>query len=255
VEPDNLIVAIPSYRRAEALRDKTLALLASHFVDPERIEVFVASEEERRRYEKVLPPESYGKLIVGEPGMRAIRNFIQMHYPPGQPLLCIDDDIDGLYELTKDGTNIEPLRNFAKMVALGFAHCSMRNFHLWGIYPVDYYKWMSSRVTFDLRYIEGAFWGVINDHDPRTMVTMDDKEDFERSIRYYVRDGGVVRMMRYAMDSKYYGGMGGMQDSRTEASIEEGARKLVGMFPELCSLNPSKKSSHMEVRLRDRRER
>ena len=39
------IIAIPSYKRAETLRDKTLQVLKEHKIPAERIHVFVATPE------------------------------------------------------------------------------------------------------------------------------------------------------------------------------------------------------------------
>ena len=36
-------------------------------------------------------------------------------------------------------------------------------------------------------------------------------------------------------------------------TVAAGAKKLVSMFPELCSLNLTKKSGYPEIRLRDKR--
>jgi len=38
------------------------------------------------------------------------------------------------------------------------------------------------------------------------------------------------------------------------STVAEGAKKLVAMYPELCSLNLTKKSGYPEVRLKDKRE-
>ena len=43
-------VAIPSYMRAATLRDKTLGFLHKSGINPSRIDVFVANEEQRKEY-------------------------------------------------------------------------------------------------------------------------------------------------------------------------------------------------------------
>jgi hypothetical protein len=81
-----------------------------------------------------------------------------------------------------------------------------------------------------------------------------DKEDYERSIRFYLRDGAVVRLRNVAPKTAYYTEKGGNQEFRTMKTVAEGAKKLVKMFPELCSLNLTKKSGYPEIRLRDKRD-
>ena len=107
-------------------------------------------------------------------------------------------------------------------------------------------------MTFDLRYIVGAVWGTVNTHDTKLSVTLDDKEDFERTLKFYIRDGRVVRMENYAPDTNYYGEAGGMQVERTEKRVTESAHILLKRYPNLCSLN-TRKVGHTEIKLKDRR--
>jgi hypothetical protein len=84
---------------------------------------------------------------------------------------------------------------------------------LWGIYPVLNPLFMKKRVKLGLNYIVGAFWGVINTHEPGMEVSLDDKEDFERTLKFYMADGNVVRLEAYSLKTSYYSTPGGMQDS------------------------------------------
>jgi hypothetical protein len=79
-----------------------------------------------------------------------------------------------------------------------------------------------------------------------------DKEYYERSIRFYLRDGAVVRLRNIAPKTAYYTEKGGNQEYRTMETVAAGAKKLVAMFPEMCSLNLTKKSGYPEIRLRDK---
>ena len=109
------IVAIPSYKRAETLRDKTLKVLKDHKIPAEKIHVFVATPEEKERYQSLLEAGTYGKLIVAIPGMAAVRNFITEHYPVGQQIVNMDDDISGFLEYSETARRHEmPLRDLDK---------------------------------------------------------------------------------------------------------------------------------------------
>ena len=98
-------VAIPSYKRAEILKNKTLKVLSESNVPSEKIDVFVADEKEKELYEKTLEPGTYSKIIVGQKGMRAIRNFIQDYYPEGQRIVNLDDDVEKI-QIMKDEKTI-----------------------------------------------------------------------------------------------------------------------------------------------------
>jgi hypothetical protein len=113
---------------------------------------------------------------------------------------------------------------------------------------------MKDRVTEDLRYIIGSMWGIINPGIDALKVTLDDKEDVQRSIIMYVLDGGVLRFEQYTPVTAYYKEPGGMQEERTKHRVDVSARALVDAYPGLATLNMTKKSGLTEVRLRDKRE-
>ena len=50
----DFVIAIPSYKRAETLRDKSLAMLEAKRVPASIVHVFVATEEEKRIYANTL---------------------------------------------------------------------------------------------------------------------------------------------------------------------------------------------------------
>ena len=249
------IVAIPSYKRAETLRDKTLATLKEHRIPAERIHVFVATPEEKQRYEATLEAGTYGKLIVAIPGMAAVRNFITGHYPIGQRIVNIDDDIKGFLEFSETARRHEmPLRNLDGFIRRAFAESQKTGFRLWGIYPVPNGFFMrAGEPSIDLKYIIGAFWGITNPGIDVLKVTIDDKEDYLRSLIMYVADGGVLRFRDVAPKTAYYKEAGGMQEERTKNRVTKSAEALHRAFPDLTKLNATKKSGFLELRLRDTR--
>ena len=249
------IIAIPSYKRAETLRDKTLATLKEHKIPAERIHVFVATPEEKQRYEATLEAGTYGKLIVAIPGMAAVRNFITGHFPIGQRIVNIDDDIKGFLEFSETARRHEmPLRNLDGFIRRAFAESQKTGFRLWGIYPVPNGFFMrAGEPSTDLKYIIGAFWGITNPGIDVLKVTIDDKEDYLRSLIMYVADGGVLRFRDVAPKTAYYKEAGGMQEERTMNRVTKSAEALHRAFPNLTKLNATKKSGFLELRLRDTR--
>ena len=59
------VVAIPSYRRPQTLKNKSLRVLQEHNIDPKRIDIFVADKEQENVYKNELPKGSYNRIIVG----------------------------------------------------------------------------------------------------------------------------------------------------------------------------------------------
>jgi hypothetical protein len=249
------VIAIPSYKRAETLRDKTLAVLKEYKIPTERIHVFVANKTEYDTYKTVLDPASYGHMHIAEPGMAAVRNFITGFFPIGKPIFNMDDDIRGFIEYSESGRrNERPLRSLSDAITTGFRDAAHSGYRLFGFYPVaNGYFMKPGPPTTDLRYIIGSVWGIINPGSKLLTVTIDDKEDYLRSVIMYVLDGGVLRYTNIAPQSAYYKEPGGMQEERTMNRIEASAKAMVSAFPDLVKINLTKKSGMPEVRLRDSR--
>lgn len=245
-------VVVPSYRRAETCRAKTLTLLAERGQPPELIDVVVADQQDADAYGATLAPGSYGRLRMAVPGIRAVRNWVVDNYPEGSRIVCMDDDVSDLRQRL-NATTTEPVPDLPALWAEGFYYADQVGTTLWGIYPVLNAMFMKPKVRTGLCYVVALCMGLVVEHQPHAYVQLDDKEDFERSIRYYLRHGALARLEWVAPRTRYYTEPGGNQVTRTAARVDSSARQLVAWWPELCSLNTTKKSGHTEVRLRDRR--
>ena len=248
------VIAIPSYKRAETLRDKTLAALKTYKIPKDKIHIFVANKEEEATYKATLDPSTYGHMHIAVPGMAAVRNYITRYFPIGKPIFNLDDDIRGFLEYSPTARRHEkPLSNLTSVIEEGFAAARKTGFRLFGFYPVPNGFFMKSTCSTDLKYVIGSAWGIINP-GPILTVTIDDKEDYLRTVMMYLLDGGVLRFNNVSMQSAYYKETGGMQETRTMKRIETSAKAMVAAFPDLVKINLTKKSGMPEVRLRDARE-
>ena len=251
----NYQVAVPSYKRAETFRDKTCALLERHDVDPARVTLFTASEEEMEKYKVALKKTKYAhgfNFAVGKPGMGAIRNYIQTYYPEGTHVMNLDDDLSDVMEKISD-KKMEPLKDGTfqeKVVARGFEECHSNGANLFGVYAAANAMFMKHRVAVGLYYCIGSCFGLITRHDDDLRVTLDDKEDFERTLQHFVKDGCVVRLDDITVKSKYYTEDGGMQVTRTTDRIRESAEILAARYPNLCSMYTRETTGHAELRHR-----
>jgi hypothetical protein len=250
---DDWVIAIPSYKRPETLRDKTLKVLHEYRIPRDKIHVFVASKSEFDTYTSTLDPKTYGHIHIAEPGMAAVRNYITRFFPVGKPIFNMDDDIRGFIEYSANSKrNEQPLTSLSAAIHRGFADARRSGFRLFGFYPVSNGYFMRHGSTTDLRYIIGSVWGIINP-GPILKMTIDDKEDYLRSVVMYLLDGGVIRYNNIAPQSAYYKEPGGMQEERTLNRVGQSAKAMVASFPGLVKINLTKKSGMPEVRLRDAR--
>ena len=272
---NDYVVAIPSYRRPQTLKNKSLRVLQEHKIDPNRIHIFVADKEQEKVYQDELPKGSYKKIIVGVPGIKNIRNFMPNYFKEGQKIFYMDDDIGQIFEnfnnnhvpkrldkntYDKKQNKLVKLKNLHKFIENAFALAKKKKMDNWGVYPVEnpYFMKPTTRNSEDytstyLSYIIGFMTGVINNRKAE-IRTIDDKEDYERSIKYYLKDGGVLRFNNVTCRTNCYKEPGGMQVERTKKRIHDSAVYLTKKYPNLCTLNTGKKSGFTEVRLRDKRE-
>ena len=260
------VVAIPSYKRPDTLKNKTLKVLQRYKIDPKKIVVFVADKEQEIIYHEALPKGSVGKIVVGVPGIKNIRNFMPRYFPEGQYIFYMDDDIYKIYDTystnnSKDKSTYKhrELKSLKDLIAQAFKLCEKSKITNWGVYPVNNPYFMKARtgdirdyVSTNLCYIIGFMTGVINNRKAEVR-TIDDKEDYERSIKYFLKDGGLLRFNNVTCYTKCYKEPGGMQVERTHKRIHDSAVYLTKQYPNLCTLNTSKKSGYTEIRLRDTR--
>lgn len=247
-------IAIPSYRRAATLAEMTLPLLSDRNVPADRIDVWLNDPDELDSYRDALDPTTYSELRTGgTPGsVASIRNAIVRGYETGTRLVSIDDDIVDVVRATGPKTLV-PIADLSALIDLGYELASRAGAGLWGVYLPPNPYFMRRRLRTDLCYVCAGLHGITIAGDDTELVSLDDKEDFERSIKFYLRDGALARLDDISLQTAYYTQPGGMQETRTPDRITASARSLVDRFPELASLNTTKKSGHTEIRLRDRR--
>ncbi len=236
-------IAIPSYKRPETLKKKTLMLLSRHNIDPKRVTVFVANESERKIYEKALKDSQYKKLIVGEHGIKNIRNFMWNFYPENTPVIFIDDDISDLlmfpagspFSQDEEKHTLVPVRDLERdLISAGFNMMRENSAYIWGIYAVINDYFMKNRVAVGLYFIVGSFFGAIIRHCKDLECNTDEKEDYERSIQHFIKDGRVVRLDFATAETAYYKEPGGLNSARRNSAVSEGAEYLLKRYPKYC---------------------
>ena len=244
-----MIIAIPSYKRAETLKNKTLNYLLNKCnIKSNTITVFVANKKEYEIYKKTIPNNI--KIQIGKETLRGQRNFMDFYYEKEDKVLFFDDDVEGLY--IKSGKKTKLYTDLISLYKIGFNECLKNKTALFGVCAVNNSFFMSSNISTNLKYVVGCFYGQIITRDKSLSVSLEDKEDFERTILYFDKYKKVVRLNMIAPKTNYYNEDGGMQITRTEKRITASAFTLIKKYPNYCSLNTNKKSSHTEIKLNSR---
>ena len=246
-------LAIPSYQRAETLRDKTMKILQEYKIPPSCITVFVANEDELKTYKDTLEPESYGKLVVAQKGVMEVRNFIVGYYPRGERVVCIDDDIRGFLEFDPANKRHErPLKSLLKIIDRGFKECEKAGSTLWGVYPVANGFFMKPTVTTDLKFCVGPFWGCFNPgKEVRIDIGQGEKEDYQRTLQFFIKDGAVVRLNFVSPKTAVYKTPGGLQFGNRFKREHKTIKAMMKRWPGWIKENPTRKSKMPEIRLKN----
>ena len=227
-------IAIPSYKRAGTLLKKTLRFLQRQSFPVDRVDIFVASQEEREEYRKVLG--NSWNLILGKPGIHRQREEIHWWYAKGDWVLCIDDDVDSIRTLY-------PEVPFEVLIERCFQLAEAANCRLWGVYPTDFGTQLKNRMLQGRFYILGSFFGMINYHvlpgeaGPQPILyPHQTTEDFTRSLQCYEADGAVLRFDGIGPHTQYFKEPGGLQEYRTPDRQLAEMQALVTRYPEYVEL-------------------
>lgn len=228
------VVAIPSYKRHDIICSKTLRMLTEGGVPMKSVYVFVADKTEAETYKKAVPAEVH--IVVGKKGITPQRQFIVEYFKKGTHVVSIDDDVAGIYEKDTEGRLVNVGTGVHAFFERAFAECVKRGIYLWGVYPVANAFYMPGGVSTSLKFILGTLYGFVNrPEDKKLRPCLKEKEDFEISILYYLKDGGVLRFNDYTIKTKFHnavGGLGCLTQKRFQAN-EEAAQELKRRYPDL----------------------
>lgn len=249
----DFIFAVPTYKRAKTFANKTLKTLRSNGIDDKDIYCFLSDASERDEYISELQKVSASPNVINSvKTLAGNRNFIVNYFPEGTKIVWCDDDLERIMFRKDEKTLVECL-NFKEHIEDAFNACVEENSYIWGIYAASNPYFMKDNIGKGLYYIIGSCYGTINRHSDVAYVSLEDKEDFERTLKYYSNDNVVLRLNYLTVDSAYYKEAGGMQETRTEERIDSSAKFLEVKYPDLCTYYIRKTTGHAELRLRDKR--
>lgn len=241
-------VAIPSYKRARICNEQTLATLHRMGLPKENINVFVV-EEEYDEYVGELNPQFYNKIVIGKKGLIQQRAFIENYYENGVSIVSLDDDVK---DIDLSLTAFTDLHTFFLQA---FQDLRTHGAYLWGVYPVfnPFFRQSKADLSTELKFIVGAFYGFINRKKLFRITEFNhNKDDVERSIKYYMYDGVVLRYNKIGFETKYYANEGGLGSLKERfEDVKRSAKMLHNCFPSLCDLKVRKNGVY-EVTLKRR---
>ena len=229
------IICIPSYKRAVVCKERTLTALNKNNIDPKKIYVYVANKEDYELYKNTLDAKTYNTLVIGKKGLVPQRQFITNQWPANKHIVFLDDDVESIdLSLSSEFKK----HNLDYFIKYAFSECVKYKSFIWGVYAVfnPFFRKARKEMTTDLNYIVGAFYGIINRPALKAIqltITKENgqKEDVERTLKYFLHDGIVLRFNKIGFVTKYYGKEGGL--GRFEDRIKpmlEASKKLKAKY-------------------------
>ena len=198
--------------------------------------IYVADEEDLTAYRNLYPDLS---ILLAPKGIAQTRNFVQDSQPIGTKIVFIDDDIEEvIYLLTTPEKNKKhKVRDFNALIKEGFECAERAGATFWGVLPTDNLLCMKPLIRRNLCYINGSLFGVINS---RVSVKENHGEDFERCLRYWVKENVLCRLEFVGLVTKYLKNPGGLQETRDEVMTSESIHRIQEEFSTLCKTRKKK---------------
>ena len=150
------------------------------------------------------------------------------------------------------GDKLVHVKNLKKFFDYALDELKKNKKYMWGIYPVRNPIYMKKKTSKGLSFIIGALHGYIVRHDKslEPSTKSEGKEDYEQSILYYLKDGGVLRFNDITIKTKFLA-KGGLGQDRFERN-KRSADYLKQKYPDFVTIF-HRKNGMSEVRLYTRK--
>ena len=230
---------IPSYGRANLIRNLTLRFLATAGYPKSKIYIMVASESEKEEYLKTCGDYC---IIVGVKGLNEQRGFISQFADEGEFIVQMDDDVAGIKMMNNTRSFLDLIRDAVNQMVRA-------NAGLYGVLPNDDARRFSDKTTSHLTHILGSFFICKNNRSLDTLLSH--KEDYERSILYFLADGKVLRYRGAGVSTLYNKNIpGGLSDPNRKQQMEKDVDYLVRTYPEMLRRKDKKGFPDIELNWR-----
>lgn len=228
-------IAIPSYNRPKILIEKTLKLLLDSGFNMYDIDLFLYGTDQTELYEKAIMDKfGYNKINVITTDIldlgERLNLILNEYYDEGEEVLLIEDDIMSINA------------NLVELCESGFGLCKENNLYLWGISPTKNPFFHKEGYSTDFKFIIGVLYGVIVRKSNDLNVSITYKCDFERSILYHKKDGGMLRFNDVGVNTTFraVGGLGNDKKNQRLDKELEAVKQMIEKYPDYVYQNPKK---------------
>jgi len=238
-------IAIPSYRRKDILKTQTLKVLEEYEIPKECITIFLYDEKDYNEYSELLPDYNFIKSDIEDLAQRL--NYITDYYNEGDYVIIMEDDIQMIKMLFGNVCGkIVDLHNHFIDAYETLTNPQIKGY-LWGISPTDNSYFMKPQTSEDFKFCIGVMFGYIVRKLKELNVSISYRQDFERSIIYWIKDKGIVRYNNICVKTKYRNKSGLGNGIGREVKEMEASKQLIEKYPEYVRFN--KRRGGTEVQL------
>jgi len=245
-------IAIPSLSRSKILVDRTLSLLFTYEIDPKDIYVFVIPSE-YEEYKEVIDNPNIN-LITGLKGIAEQRGFISNFFKEGEFILTLDDDIKNIFEL--DNGKLVPMFSLKSLNDRVFS--LIEDGGTCGIYPCSNPFFMKNYISKNLKFTIGCLRWFINDKKIETSREFKLLEDYEISLKYFLKYGKIYRINHICVIHDFNGKLEGGLSSITDRSYDEKKKEVeifYNKYKDYCSINERQLKTGAKIDIRFRKMR
>lgn len=225
------VIAIASHDRIDMIQKLTLALLRKHHISMEIVYVFCSPEFERAY--RVIGSKWGLNVVLSKNNIKDTRNHIIEYFPEGKRIVEIDDDVREIVRVVP-GKRVTPIISMKMLIKQSFNKLLCGE-GLWGVNATDNNREGMNRGIdkYGSYSIVNSFCGYVN--DKRITLTVDEKEDYDRTAQFVRLDKPVLKRTGYGIRTKYWKNSGGIQ-SRYDFGKRVGVQKksantLIRKFP------------------------
>jgi hypothetical protein len=222
-------LVIPSYGRPLTIGQQTLHFLKSIGYPSSKIFIFVSDSDQAKTYKSWIDEHLYGQIIVGVLGLKEQRNFISDWLSEDEIYISMDDDLQHVKMMHLNGIG----KSFLDLIKDAVSKISTRQYGLAGCLSNSDARRFKNDYTQHLSHIVGCFW--IARNDKIRIEGLSEKEDYERSIKYFSKYGKVLRYRWAGVQTQYVKGQGGIAKEGRKDREAEAVLYLTTKFPDLCS--------------------
>lgn len=235
-------IAIPSYKRQSLIIKKTIPLLLNNGFTFDDIDIFVANEEEKTNYQNAMPDANIIQTDILQLHLR-LNYILNEHYDEGTEVVLIEDDIRDICR-GKDSIDVQSFFKDA------FDILKKENLYIFGISPTDSFMYHKEGYSKDFRFILGVLYGIRVRKDASLNVNNTYKQDYERTILYYMKDAGLIRFNDVYCKTTYktiVGGLGGVKNTNRIGNEILCVKYMLDKYPEYCYQHKTKEN---EIKLK-----